>query len=187
MGEDGFVQEQRKLLNVLPFLNAGVVWADQDYKSINHFYNPVKNRGLYGFSNAAAECRGYYNQALRKYDEEDACAAYFYLGAACHLIQDVTIPQHVNIKLLKQHRKYEQWLIGVYESYSEFRACRGGIYLEGIDAFLEYNSNQAMEVHRKLLHEPNEQKKFYQTTMVILLTAQRTTAGFLRLFEQDVD
>ncbi len=33
-------------------INAGVVWADQDLKSSNHFYNPYTNKGLYGNSNA---------------------------------------------------------------------------------------------------------------------------------------
>ncbi|EIA26352.1 Zinc-dependent phospholipase C, partial [Candidatus Arthromitus sp. SFB-5] len=32
------------------FINDGVVWADQDYKSSNHFYNIDTLRGLYGFS-----------------------------------------------------------------------------------------------------------------------------------------
>lgn len=184
---DGFVNEHGYVKRFIRELNAGVVWADQDYKSINHFYNPIKDKGLYGFSNAQLECVNYYTKALIKYFEGDERTAFFYLGAACHLIQDVTIPQHVNVKLLKQHRRYEQWLIEVFEKHNEFKGGSGGIYLNSIKEYMAYNSNVALETYKKFLYEQDEQKKFYETTLIILITAQKTTAGLISNFLKDID
>ena len=62
-----------------------------------------------GFSNALEECKKYYNTTLNYTKAGDFNEALFYFGAACHLIQDATVPQHVNNKLLKSHRKFELW------------------------------------------------------------------------------
>lgn len=184
---DGYVNEHAYMKKYIRELNAGVVWADQDYKSINHFYNPVRNKGLYGFSNAQMECFNYYTKALIKYFEGDEKTAMFYLGAACHLIQDVTIPQHVNIKLLKQHRKYEQWLIEVFEKHNEFKAKNGGIYLNSIKEYMLYNSRVALDAYNQFIHEENQEKKFYETTLIILLTAERTTSGLILNYLNDIE
>lgn len=45
-------------------INEGTVWADQNFKSSNHFYNPYKKRGLYGRKNAMNLGVNYYYQAL---------------------------------------------------------------------------------------------------------------------------
>ncbi|WP_298838286.1 zinc dependent phospholipase C family protein, partial [Clostridium sp.] len=93
-------------------LNKGVTWADQDFKSSNHFYHHITGTGLYGFSNALTEFNKYYKYALKFVEAGDIRQAMFYFGAACHLIQDATVPQHVNNKLLKNHRNFELWIIG---------------------------------------------------------------------------
>jgi phospholipase C len=184
---DGHSKAFNYYSNYIKDINAGAVWADQDYKSTNHFYNPDYDKGLFGFSNAHKECVRYYAQALTKYFEWDEKGAMFYLGAACHLLQDVTIPQHVNIKLLKHHRKYEQWVIKAYEHHTEFKAFEGGIYLRAIKDYMDYNSNIALKTYEKYLAEENLETKFYKTTLVILITAQKTTAGLLLNFYNDVE
>ncbi len=58
------------------FINDGVVWADQDYKSSNHFYNIDTLRGLYGFSDLLNEFKKYYRTAMYYLDKnkiENAC------------------------------------------------------------------------------------------------------------------
>jgi phospholipase C len=61
---DGFLKAGSFFSKHMDELNSGVVWADQDLKNRNHFYNPDKERGLYGFSNALKECIAYYTAAL---------------------------------------------------------------------------------------------------------------------------
>lgn len=184
---DGHINEAKYFSKHIKDINLGAVWADQDYKSSNHFYNPDSDKGLYGFSNAHKECVKYYTTALTKYFEGDESGAMFYLGAACHLIQDVTVPQHVNIKLLKHHRRYEQWVIKAFEHYKEFRLVKGGIYLDSVKDYIFYNSNLAIETYEKNKDEEDLNTKFYKTTLVILTTAQKSTAGLLLTFYNDVE
>jgi phospholipase C len=167
-------------------LNSGVVWADQDLKSGNHFYNPEKKRGLYGFSNALKECMAYYSAALTWWRRGDKNKSLFYLGASCHLIQDVTVPQHVNIRLLKQHRKYEQWVVRMYDSHEGFKCFDGGIYLDNVRKFIEQNARVALDAHNKNKHEMDMDKKFYNITDIVLCRAQQSTAGFLEMFYNDI-
>lgn len=184
---DGYLNEFIYYSKYIREINLGAVWADQDYKSTNHFYNPGSDKGLYGFSDAHKECVSYYTKALTKYFEGDVTGAMFYLGAACHLIQDVTIPQHVNIKLLKHHRKYEQWVIKAFEHHNEFKAHKDGIYLTAVKDYIDYNSNVALETYNKYLIEEDLDIKFYKTTLIILITAQKSTAGILLNFYTDVE
>ncbi|MCX7772939.1 MAG: zinc dependent phospholipase C family protein, partial [Clostridia bacterium] len=84
---DGHIEAYKLISSYINDLNAGAVWADQDLKSSNHFFNPNTSRGLFGNSNAMLESKGYYKQALKKYLRGDMEGAMFYLGAARHLIQ----------------------------------------------------------------------------------------------------
>lgn len=167
-------------------INEGVVWADQDFKSSNHFYNPDRKKGLYGCSNALKECSFYYAMALTEYKKGNKDNAYFYLGAACHLIQDVTVPQHVNVKLLDSHRKFEQWVIKTYKNQESFRAYDGGIYFVSIKQFIDFNSHAALKTYYKYKNELNDEIRYYKITSVILKLAQRTTAGLMLKFFYDI-
>ena len=166
-------------------INTGAVWADQDLKSSNHFYNPEIDRGLYGRSNAYKEYMIYYTNAINLYFSGDMRAAMFYLGAACHLIQDMTVPQHVNIRLLGQHKKYENWVKKMYLEYECFKTTNGGIYLDSATEYIYYNSTRALKVYKRHKLEEELNKRFHDITAEILILAQKTTAGLLMNFYND--
>lgn len=168
-------------------INEGVVWADQDFKSSNHFYNPNTKKGLYGNSNARIECITYYQRAIREYFNGDIKQSMFYLGAACHLIQDLTIPQHANVELLHNHRQYENWVIKMHNKQEKFKVKKGGIYLKSIEGYILFNTKAALEVHRKYSVIKNERIRFYRTTSIVLVIAQKTTAGLLCNFFYDIN
>ena len=184
---DGYLNEYMYYSSYIKDINAGAVWADQDYKSSNHFYNPESEKGLYGFSNAHKECLHYYAKALTKYMLDDNRCAMHYLGAACHLVQDVTVPQHVNIRLLKNHRKYEQWVIKMYDHHNEFKVTDSGIYLNSVKAYMDFNSKVALKAYTDYENEGDQNVRFYKTTLIILTTAQKTTAGLLVNFYKDIE
>lgn len=183
---DGFCDTWSLADNFLADLNLGVVWADQDLKSRNHFYNPARDRGLYGFSNALKECMAYYTSALTWWKRGNVNKAIFYLGAACHLLQDVTVPQHINIKLLKQHRKYEKWVKEFHEGYELFKCQSGGIYLSNIRQFIEENARIAIYAYESNKHIKDLEEKFFNITGITLCQAQRSTAGFIHMFYNDI-
>ena len=183
---DGYFDVYNLMSTHIDEINDGVVWADQDLKSSNHFYSPKTKRGLYGNSNAKNECESYYNRALNEFVLGDINQAMFYLGAACHLVQDVTIPQHANVKLLKNHRSFENWIIKMYRRFYKFKAYSKGIYLNSIGQYIELNSRKAIKAHEKYSHIQNEHLRFYKITSIVLVMAQKTTAGVMVKFYYDM-
>lgn len=183
---DGLKQEHELFCFYRNIINDGTIWADQDFKSSNHFYNPYNGKGLYGNSNAMRECTLYYTKALNEYFKGNTENAMFYLGAATHLVQDMTVPQHVNLKLLDNHRKYEVWVIEQYKKQREFKAFNDGIYLNSIKEFIDYNSKSAIDIYNKYEKIENSSQKFYNITLVQLVIAQKTTAGMMSRFYKDI-
>jgi phospholipase C len=183
---DGYYDVYSLMSTYIDSINDGVVWADQDLKSSNHFYSPKTKRGLYGSSNAKNECESYYNRALNEFIIGNIETAMFYLGAACHLVQDVTIPQHANVELLHNHRSFENWIIRMYRRFYKFKVFRGGIYLNSIGQYIELNSREAIRTHEKYSYIENEHIRFYKITSAILVMAQKTTAGVMVKFYYDI-
>lgn len=167
-------------------INKGVVWADQDLKSSGHFYNPYKEDGLYGNSNALILALEYYDKSLRYWKLGRNKFAMFYLGATAHLIQDMTVPQHANIELLNSHRQYENFIKRTYLKTLSFRVGNGGCYLDTIEEFIKYNAKAAIKIHSRLNDIKNDETRYYEITKFILPLAQRTTAGCFMRFYKDV-
>ncbi|SHJ92921.1 phospholipase C [Clostridium cavendishii DSM 21758] len=183
---DGYIEAYSLMNSYINDINEGVVWADQDLKSSNHFYNPYNNKGLYGSSDAKKECIKYYTQALNEYLHGDIKNAMFYLGAACHLIQDLTVPQHANVHLLKDHKSYENWVIRTHTLYDEFKVKEGGIYLDSLNYYIDFNSKEAINIYRKHLNVKNKHVRFKLITSMVLTMAQATTAGLMFKFYNDI-
>lgn len=168
-------------------LNKGVVWADQDLKSAGHFYSPSKKRGLYGHTNALSLTTRYYDKAIDYWERNDKEKAAFYLGACVHLIQDMTIPQHVNIRLLDSHRKYENFVKLTYNIVKEYVSYEEPIVFDELENFLRFNTKKAISIYHEAQKIEPEIDRFHEITLCILPLAQRTTAGCLIKFFKDVN
>ncbi|MFZ5988482.1 MAG: zinc dependent phospholipase C family protein [Bacillota bacterium] len=167
-------------------LDRGVVWADQDLKSSDHFYSPIKKKGLYGNSNALALAVKYYEEAKKHWFLNDLSKAMFYLGAAVHLVQDMTVPQHANIRLLDSHRQYENFIRRTYQNTPRFKVYKGGYYLDSIEEFITCNARNAIKIFKRLKHIENDKKRYYTISKFTLPLAQKTTAGCFLRFYRDV-
>jgi phospholipase C len=183
---DGYHDAHQLMSSYIEDINAGVVWADQDLKSSNHFYSPHSFRGLYGNSNAKKECLAYYHKALNEYFHCDYHCAMFYLGAACHLIQDLTVPQHANVRLLDNHRSFEKWVICAYKHHDEFRVRRGGIYLKSLKRYITMNSCKAIDTYKRYERIRDQEVRFHKIAQKVLVMAQKTTAGLMLSFFRDI-
>ncbi len=74
----------------------------------------------------------------------------------------------------------------MYRRFHKFRAYYGGIYLNSIGQYVELNSREAIKTHERFSHIENEQIRFYKITSVILVMAQKTTAGVMAKFYYDM-
>jgi phospholipase C len=167
-------------------INEGSVWADQDFKSIAHFYNPHMKRGLFGNNNSLNLTNEYYNKAIRLWKAGNKNKAMFYLGACVHIIQDLTISQHVKIRLLDGHRKYENYVKYTHDLVKEYIAAKEPILLNSPEEYIEYNAYHAIKIDDKVKKIPSLKHQFYHKTIYILPLAQQTTAGCLILFLKDL-
>lgn len=167
-------------------LNRGVVWADQDFKSINHFYNMSKRRGLYGHSNAFELTSTYYNNAIKYWRKQDYKNSMFYLGACVHILQDLTIPQHVNIRLLDNHRQFENFVKLTYDIIVEFSSNKKPIVFDELEHYIRFNSKIALKIYKRFSPIKETRVRFYKIARCSLPLAQRTTAGCLLMFLKDV-
>lgn len=183
---DGHDEIYRNLSKYIEKLNEGVIWADQDFKSSSHFFNPNTKRGLYGSSNARNECISYYKRAISEYFKGNMNESMFYLGAACHLIQDLTIPQHANVELLHNHRAYENWVIKMHNKQQKFKVNKGGIYLNSIEGYIYLNTKKALETYKTYSTISNTHLRFNKITSDVLVMAQKTTAGLMYNFFYDI-
>lgn len=167
-------------------INEGAVWADQDFKSSNHFYNPQKKRGLYGRKSAMDLGVDYYSKALSLWKSGDLKKSMFYLGAAIHIVQDMTIPQHANIRLLDDHHQYESYVKRTYKYLEDFKIEKGTYLLDSIEDYIRFNAKVAIKIYKKFKTISDDEERFYRITKCALPLAKRTTAGAMILFYNNI-
>ncbi|GAA0179197.1 zinc dependent phospholipase C family protein [Clostridium sediminicola] len=183
---EGYLDEYKLFKKYLKFLNEGVTWADQDFRSTNHFYHYEKQKGLYGFSNALDECLKYYNKALAYVDAGDVGRGMFYFGAACHLVQDATVPQHVNNHLLNKHRNFELWIISKILSNYPYSVQKGIKNYKNTCDYVKNNALFANKIDMKYDYVKNVDLRYKKISQEILREAQVTTAGLMLKFSSEI-
>lgn len=183
---EGYIEQHEFFMKYVKPFNQGVAWADQDFRSSNHFYHYEKGKGLYGFSDALTECKKYYSKALGYMETGEMEKSMFYFGASCHLIQDITVPQHVNNKLLKSHRNFELWIISKLLSDYSFPIEKGIKRFSNLKEYFIFNSREAVNTYNKFKNIPSREERYSKIAISILKEAQMTTAGFMLDFYDDI-
>lgn len=186
LNHNNYIREYNFLNMYINQLKNGATWADQDFKSIGHFYNPQKKRGLYGNTNAFNLAQKYYSKAIEYWNKNDISKSIFFLGAFVHLIQDMTIPQHVNISLLDNHHQYENYVKIAYQTVKEFTTLEKPVIFEDLEHYVRFNTKVALKIYKRFKKIKNDNERFYRITRCSLPLAQRTTAGCFLMFLKEV-
>nr|WP_330387917.1 zinc dependent phospholipase C family protein [Natronincola peptidivorans] len=183
---DGYAEEYNFFSSYILDINKGAVWADQDFKSSNHFYNPYKKKGLYGRRSAMELGVDYYFQSISLWKRGEFNKSLFYLGAALHIIQDMTIPQHANIRLLDSHRQYEAFVKSTYQYIGDFKVKGGAYRLDSIEGYIRFNARIALKVHKRFKDILDNEQRYYLVTKCALPLAKKTTSGAMVMFYGDI-
>lgn len=183
---DNYIDEYNFFNSYISDINEGAVWADQDFKSSNHFYNPYKKKGLYGRKSAMDLGVEYYNKSIELWKIGEFNRSMFYFGAALHIIQDMTIPQHANIRLLDSHRQYETFVKRTYKYVNKFQVETGAYLLDSIENYIRFNTRIALKVYKKFKNISEEEERYYRVARCGLPLAKRTTAGAMVMFFREV-
>lgn len=183
---DKYAEEYHFFLSCITDINRGAVWADQDFKSTHHFYNPYRKKGLYGRKSAMELAKEYYSRASDLWKAGDFSMSLFYFGAVLHLIHDMSIPQHANIRLLDNHKQYETFVKRTYQYVHEFRAESGAYLLDTIEEYIKFNARIALKIHKRFRSVSDDEERYFLITKCNLPLSQRTTAGAMILFYHDI-
>ncbi len=183
---DKYLAEYNFFSSYILDMNEGTVWADQDFKSSNHLYNPYKKRGLYGRKSAMDLAIEYYSKAINLWEKGQFNKSLFYLGAALHIIQDMTIPQHANIRLLDNHRQYESYIKRTYKYLNDFKIEKGAYLLSSIEDYIKFNTRVAIKIHNKFKVISDNENRYYRIAKCALPLAKMTTAGAMVMFYEDI-
>ncbi|MEG0050892.1 MAG: zinc dependent phospholipase C family protein [Terrisporobacter sp.] len=185
---NGYKEEANFLNQFKENIERGLVWADEDFKSYYHFYNPTEKKGMYGNAgNALTIATKYYNNAINFARNGDYNNAMAYFGASCHIIQDLTIPQHAKRQLLDNHKQFETYVKYNYKKIKRFKTEEKPIKFSTIQEYVDYNSTSALNFDYMYKNIKSEDVKFYLTAFKALNLAQRTTAGCMLSFYEDVN
>ena len=128
----------------------------------------------------------YYNEALNYYLNHKYEKSMFYLGAACHIIQDLTIPQHAKGKLLDNHRQFELYVKSNYKKIKRFKCQEEPLILNSIEEYVNYNSLNALYIDYMHRNVNDLSTKFYLTALKAITLAQKSTAGCMIMFYNDL-
>ena len=128
----------------------------------------------------------YYTRSLELWRVGDFNKSLFYFGAAVHLIHDMSIPQHANIRLLDNHKQYETFVKRSYQYVQEFRADKGAYLLDTIEEFIRFNARVALKIHKRFKSVTDDEKRYYLITKCNLPLCQKTTAGAMVMLYNDL-
>ncbi len=194
LSDDGFYKEADLLQRHLEVINQGTCWADKGWKCLAHYLDPDTDKGLGPWPNAAQECRYYFAQALRLWKQDKKAAAFLYMGASLHLVQDLCVPHHANGVAFDGHQDFENWARinrFAFAIKSEGLYCLGKepeqwVYHNARVAKQFYQPTGSRNAGNKNRYKNKGSKaneEFLRYAMGILLPlAQRTTAGFMHYF-----
>lgn len=180
---DGLTRQADFLAENLESLQRGVSWADSGWKNLAHYFNPDSGCGMNLWPGAAAECERYFSRALACWRRGQLRRSVFFLGAAVHLVQDLCVPYHAGAVPFSGHQVFEQW---AEENRWRYRSEQGTCRRSGGPAgWVAANAREALAYLPELLAGPDA-AVFHRVTAAMLPLAQRTTAGFLVFFLEQV-
>lgn len=166
-------------------LARGMAWADRGYMPLFHFYRPDNGRGVVPGMSAYRLAYRYGRlavEALRKGEEERAV---FYLGAAIHLVQDATIPQHAQARILGGHSQYERFVRVRYAWTSCKHDALVGLAAQSPENALRENAERALHAFDECGQCAQGREMGYTCVAQRMLPiAERSTAQCLLWFDQ---
>ena len=177
--------------------------AQEDYDDLlivkrEHYWNPESLTGLYGNIGAPYHAQEYFDKAVNCYlgingFQVNKTRAYYYLGYAIHLLQDVTVPHHASNDPLGYHVDYEsfcnlQFVYGnipkpLNGTYSPPKDWEGTINAK---AWIHQAALFAHPYHSIIESTGYDYQLWLDIASILVGQAIKLTAGFLFYFWQYV-
>lgn len=180
MKSDGWYSEAGFLSKNLDQIDMGTSWADINCRGFSHCYNPVTKRGYFNCPSAVEECRKYFDLAKSSFIKHRYGRAFFYLGAAVHLVQDLCVPHHSHNVIFNGHQRFEKWTEAHVENYL---VSSHGLYNSAIKDPGEWVIKNAQASFDLFSFTKNTLiTDYHEAAKAMFPRAQKTSAGFFLFF-----
>jgi len=185
LSADGRVNEARWLHQFLSEFNSGCDWADSGWMNIGHMYDPRTQAGFNGWPNAVELAQTYWNRASDLYLQRNFPQAFFYLGAAAHLVQDLCVPHHAAARVFAGHKQFEQM---ARRHRHEHAVNHSGLYnlSDQASGWIVGNASYTRECYSHCITTDLDPGLRWNAIADLLPRAQRTTAGFVSAFIEQI-
>lgn len=178
---DGKRREAAWLEWYLDDFTKGCDWADGGWRNVGHMYDPQTGAGLLGWPSAPELIRHYWDAAIRAKLEYDLPHAFFFLGAAAHLVQDLCVPHHAAVQLFAGHKKFEAY---ARRYRHRFAAHERGLYdlARTPEGWVVMNAGYTRQHYSHCVTSDGDVDARTEAIYDLLPRAQRSTAGFVAHF-----
>ncbi|NHJ46976.1 MAG: hypothetical protein FK733_04230 [Asgard group archaeon] len=201
--DDDFFACKEEIFNISHDYYDRMRYAQEDYdsdyyKQWGHYWNPYLHIGLYGNPGAPYHAKNYFEKAINYYlglgiYPVDKSEAYYNLGHAIHLLQDVTVPHHANLDPFGKHSDYEYFCdvrykdgeidFPIYGTYEGQKDWNGNISVEG---WIHQAALLAYPYYNIIESSPYNYHLWIDTATFLMGKAVELTAGFIFYFWQIV-
>lgn len=163
-----------------PF-NEGCDWADTGWRNVGHMYDPDTGCGFKGWPSGPQAVREYWDLARRCLAEQNLTQAFFYLGAAAHIVQDLCVPHHAAARLFAGHKEFEAYACR-YRHW--FAAHEDGMYdlARTPEGWVVRNADYTRRHYSHCIASGLARHVLHAAVADLLPRAQRSTAGFVSHF-----
>ncbi len=161
-----------------------------------HYWDPYDREGFSGNVGAPQHAQDYFEEAVKYYLGQDGYTvdkneAYYNLGYAIHLMQDLTVPHHAQNNPLGKHTDYETFCFSQYV-YRNFTKPQNGIYTPPRDWNGRVNAkgwvHEAAKIsaryHRTIENNHYDFDTWLEISQILMEKAIQFTAGFIFHFWQ---
>ncbi len=179
-------------------MRLGSMRADETlWDSREHYMDPATHVGFLGFRSAGDLAAEQFSLAVSAWLAGDRKDAIYHLGWSTHLVQDLTVPHHARRTALDSHAEYESWVLTNQAAYGvdagglyALTGAPHGVLLNTSDPFdwVDANAHVSYDLFPYVdgpAGDPGSDYDFAASAMLPL--AQRTSAGFVRMFFDTVD
>lgn len=169
------------LRSYLEHFSEGCDWADTGWRNVGHMYDPLTGSGFKGWPNATQMLREYWDLAVGHTRAQEVPKAFFYLGAAAHLVQDLCVPHHAAARMFAGHQQFEAY---ARRYRHRFAAHARGLYdiAETPEGWVIANAQYTRERYSDCITSTPDRHRTQVAVQDLLPRAQRTTAGFVTYF-----
>jgi len=166
-------------------IKKAVTDCDRIDLAANHYYNPITEQGLSGFTPADEIAQKFFDQAVETFESGDIGTAWYYFGWSLHVVQDLFVPFHSHLDPLNGHTAFEQY---AYDYRFFYPSPENGTYNVASNASLwvHYAATVSYPYYDGISGANATDENFDAAASILMPQAVGLSAGYIKFFADEV-